>query len=120
LQKGTEGNKNMKKIGIIFLMIFVGKASANCSIIGWPGCSNEDYQNAQQLQRQIYIQEQQLRELRRANELTQQLIQQQQMAPLWQDNALNPWRDPLLNPFNNPFIPNTSRCFGVPLGTRGC
>jgi hypothetical protein len=103
----------MKKITLIFMLLFVGKVFANCAIPGWPGCTDADFQNAMQIQRQQNIQEQQLRELQRANQLTQQLIEQQRQqqinTPIWQDN-----------PQNYYIQQHQMRCLTMPLGTRGC
>jgi hypothetical protein len=116
LQKGIERNKSMKKISLIFMLLFVGKVFANCAIPGWPGCSDADFQNAMQLQRQQNIQEQQLRELQRANQLTQQLIEQQRQQQL--NNML--WQEPMIVPQNYYDQQRQMRCLTMPLGTRGC
>lgn len=106
----------MKKITLIFILFLVGKVSANCAIPGWPGCSDEDFQRAMQLQRQQYIQEQQLRELQRANQLTQQLIEQQRQQQL--NNML--WQEPIITPQDYYIQQHQIRCLNMPLRTRGC
>jgi hypothetical protein len=120
LQKGIERNKSMKKITLIFMFLFVGKVFANCAIPGWPGCSDADFQNAMQLQRQQNMQEQQLRELQRANQLSQQLIEQQRKQ--FQQQQLNNmlWQEPMIVPQNYYDQQRQLKCLNMPLGTRGC
>jgi hypothetical protein len=69
-----------------------------------------------QLQRQQNIQEQQLRELQRANQLTQQLIEQQRQQQL--NNML--WQEPMIVPQNYYDQQRQLKCLNMPLGTRGC
>jgi hypothetical protein len=103
----------MKKTTLIILSLFVGNVFANCAIPGYPGCSDADFRNAMRLQQLQNIQEQQLRELQRANQLTQQLIEQQR-----QQQMLNPiWQEPIINPY---IQQHQMRCLSMPLGTRGC
>lgn len=110
----------MKKITLIFMFLFVGKVFANCAIPGWPGCSDADFQNAMQLQRQQNMQEQQLRELQRANQLSQQLIEQQRKQ--FQQQQLNNmlWQEPMIVPQNYYDQQRQLKCLNMPLGTRGC
>ena len=115
-QKGIERNKDMKKTALILSLLFIGKAFANCAIPGWPGCTNEDFQNAMQRQQQLNLQQQQLRELQRANQLTQQLIEQQRQQQL--DNML--WQQPIVTPQNYYEQQRQMKCLTMPLGTRGC
>ena len=42
----------MKKISLLLLIFFVGKAFADCGVPGWPGCSDRDFQNAMELRNQ--------------------------------------------------------------------
>jgi hypothetical protein len=116
LQKDIERNKSMKKITLVFMLLFVGKVFANCAVPGWPGCTDADFQNAMQIQRQQNMQEQQLRELQRANQLTQQLIEQQRQQ-FRQQQLNNMLWEPMITPQNNS---NQIRCLNMPLGTRGC
>jgi len=106
----------MKKIALILFLLFIGKAFANCAIPGWPGCTDEDFQNAMQRQQQLNLQQQQLRELQRANQLTQQLIEQQRQQQL--NNML--WQEPLIVPQNYYDQQRQMKCLTMPLGTRGC
>lgn len=108
----------MRLIALFTLLLGVN-ASANCLIPGWPGCTNEDFQNAIQRQQQINIQQQQLIELQRANQLTQQLIEQQRRQQL---NQLI-WEEPIITPIvpqNYYMQQHQMRCLTMPLGTRGC
>ena len=94
----------LKKIFLIILIGISGVLSAqpiNCLIPGEPGCSRDDFdralqaqgqalRNQQYLQNQQLIQQQQqnfqyqqLQEMRRNNELLEQLIQQQQFRNMY-------------------------------------
>ncbi len=94
----------MKKTIVIILLGFSGALSAqsiNCLIPGEPGCSRDDFdralqaqgqalRNQQYLQNQQLIQQQQqnfqyqqLQEMRKNNELMEQLIQQQQFRNMY-------------------------------------
>ena len=111
----------MKKISLFLLMFFVGKVFADCGIPGWPGCSDRDFLNAMELRNQRNnleyqrnIQEQHFRELQRANQLTQQLIEQQREQNL--HNSIYQNRIP--SDFYQQL--QQQRCLTMPLGTRGC
>jgi hypothetical protein len=81
-----------------FVILYSNYSYSDCSIPGWPNCTIEDANRAldrkqeqnflRQQQRQfIEVQNQQLFELQRANQLRQQLIEQQnnkiwQIAPM--------------------------------------
>ncbi len=106
----------MKKIATLLLLFSMGNVFANCAIPGWPGCTYEDFQNAMQVQQQLNIQQQQLRELQRANQLTQQLIEQQEQQQIM--NMI--MQRPIIDPQNYYIQQNQIRCLNMPLRTPGC